>query len=189
MSEQPTPGGGRLRPSIERLARLDDVMPGFYEELRRLAQAAMRRESPGQTLQATAVANEAYLRLCEQRELNFSNRAHFFATASTLIRRILVDAARARSAAKRGGGSDRTSLSGVDLAADERAVDLLDLDEALDALAQHDPELARQIELRYFGGLTIDEIAAELGCSTRKVDKDLAFARAWLHRRMSADEA
>jgi RNA polymerase sigma factor (TIGR02999 family) len=164
---------------------LDRLVPGLYDELKRIAQAAMREERLGHTLQATALANEAYLRLRDQRHFDAANRSHFFATAATLIRRILVDSARARAAAKRGGGAARVTLTGLDLAEEKEVTDVLDLEEALKALTTFDPKLARIIELRYFGGLAIAEIAEQVNFSTRKVEKDLAFAHAWLRKRMS----
>ena len=164
----------------------DRLLPAVYAELRRQAGRAMRRESPENTLQATALVNEAYLRLIDQRRVLWRNRAHFFGVAAHLMRRILVDHARERHAAKRGGGLRPLTLSGVAApsAADE-GVDVLALHEALERLAALDPGQARLVELRYYGGLTIEETAEALGVSPATVKREWAIARAWLRRELS----
>jgi RNA polymerase sigma factor (TIGR02999 family) len=164
----------------------DELMPAVYDELRRQAERAMRREGHEHTLQATALVHESYLRLVDQRRVAWRNRAHFFAIASTVMRRILVDHARARLTAKRGGGAAPVTLAGVQDGEAERVaeVDLLALHEALDRLARLDPEQARLVELRYFGGLTIEETAGALGVSAATVKREWAVARAWLRREL-----
>jgi len=163
----------------------DRLVPAVYDELRRQAERAMRREGGEHTLQATALVHESYLRLVDQRQVEWRNRAHFFAIASTVMRRILVDHARARLTAKRGGGATQITLAGV--AAGETAddVDLLALHEALEKLAVLDPDQARLVELRYFGGLTIEETGEALAVSPATVKREWALARAWLRRELS----
>jgi len=164
----------------------DELMPAVYEELRRQAERAMRREGLEHTLQPTALVHESYLRLVDQRRVAWRNRAHFFAIAATVMRRILVDHARARLTAKRGGGAAPITLAGVEGGdgAAEAEVDLLALHDALDRLASLDPEQARLVELRYFGGLTIEETADALGVSPATVKREWALARAWLRREL-----
>ena len=161
-------------------AALDRLMPLVYGELRRLARHYMSRERPGHTLQTTALVNEAYLRLVGQEEMRWENRAHFFGIAARLMRQILVDHARGRQAAKRGGGQFRLSLSKVDRAAPGPDVNLLALDEALGRLEAIDPQKSRVVELRYFGGLGIEETAEVIGVSPATVKRDWSIARAWL---------
>jgi RNA polymerase sigma factor (TIGR02999 family) len=161
-------------------AALDRLMPLVYEELRRLARHYMGRERPGHTLQTTALVNEAYLRLVEQEGMRWENRAHFYGIAARLMREILVDHARSRQAAKRGGAQVRLSLSKVDRIASRPDVDLLTLDEALGRLAALDPQKGRIVELRYFGGLGIEETAEVIGVSPATVKRDWSMARAWL---------
>jgi len=174
-------------------AALDALLPAVYEELRRLARLAMRRESAGHTLQPTALVGEAYLRLVDQRQVRWQNRAQFFGVAARLMRRILVDHARARRAAKR-GGADRqhVTLADVDVGAAPGvpALDVLALHDALARLGAMDPELERLVECRYFGGLTVEETAEALGVSPATVKRQWAVARAWLRRALSvaADE-
>lgn len=164
----------------------DQLMPAVYEELRHQAERAMRREGSEHTLQPTALVHESYLRLVDQRRVAWRNRAHFFAIASTVMRRILVDHARARLTAKRGGGAAPITLAGVadGDGAGAAEVDLLALHDALDRLASLDPEQARLVELRYFGGLTIEETADALGVSPATVKREWALARAWLRREL-----
>ena len=151
----------------------------FYEELRRLAAQKLSREKPGQTLQATALVHEAYLRLVgSQAHQSYHDRRHFFACAATAMRRILVDAARAKQTQKRGGGYHRVPLQEV--AAPLPDGELLALHEALDKLAAEDPQKAQLVELRYFAGLTADQAADVLGMSPSSADRHWAFARAWL---------
>jgi RNA polymerase sigma-70 factor (ECF subfamily) len=166
----------------DRAAR-DRLMAVVYDELRRIARRYMRNEPAGHTLQPTALVNEAYLRLIDQ-QTPWQNRAHFFAIAAQLMRRILVDRARARGSAKRGGMHERTTLSDVADLGDERGVDLIALDQALTALAELDPRQASVVELRFFGGLTIQETAEALGVSHTIIEREWSLARAWLRREL-----
>jgi RNA polymerase sigma-70 factor, ECF subfamily len=164
------------------------LLPAVYAELHRQAARAMRRESNEHTLQATALVHEAYLRLVDQRRVVWRNRTHFFAVAAQLMRRILVDHARERKAAKRGGGVQQIALTDVEPAAAPAAqegVDVLALHEALERLAALDPDQARLVELRYFGGLTIEETAEALDVSAATLKREWAIARAWLRRELS----
>jgi RNA polymerase sigma factor (TIGR02999 family) len=161
-------------------AALDRLMPLVHTELRRLARHYMSRERPGHTLQSTALVNEAYLRLVEQEGMRWENRAHFFGIAARLMRQILVEHARSRQAAKRGGGQYRLSLSRVDRSASRPDVNLIALDEALGRLEALDPQKSRIVELRYFGGLSIEETAEVIGVSPATVKRDWSMARAWL---------
>jgi RNA polymerase sigma factor (TIGR02999 family) len=165
---------------------LQRLIPLIYGELHRLAEIHLRRERAGHTLQPTAVIHEAYLRLVDG-NVAWQDRTHFFSVAARTMRRILVDHARGREARKRGGGNQRALL--VTAAVTEpRGVDLLDLDEALTKLAGVDPDRARVVELRYFGGLTIAETAEALGQSAATVKRDWNFARAFLHRELLASD-
>ena len=161
---------------------LGRLVPIVEAELHRLARHYMRRERGGQTLQTTALVDEAYMRLAGARAVRWQDRAHFFAVAARMMRRILVDAARARRNRKRGGGAVRVSLSKVALASPERGPDLLALDEALERLAALNERQSRVVELRYFGGLTEEETAEVLGVTARTVQHDWRLARAWLCR-------
>jgi RNA polymerase sigma-70 factor (ECF subfamily) len=163
-------------------AALDELTPVVYEELRRLARHYMRGERTGHTLEPTALVNEAYLRLVDLRDMKWQNRAHFFAVAATLMRRILVDHARSRNYAKRGGVQQRLSLSKADRFANKPDVDLVAMDDALMTLEQMSAQQSRIVELRFFGGLTIEETAEVLGVSHATVERDWAVARAWLRR-------
>jgi RNA polymerase sigma factor (TIGR02999 family) len=165
----------------------DELLPLVYEELRQLADRFLAGEKPGATLQPTALVHEAYLRLVGSDRASWENRAHFFGAAARAIRRILVDRARARGAARRGGGRPLRLDTDAPLAGPEPSLDVLALDEALAKLASIDAQKARVVELRFFGGLSVDETAATLGVSASTVDRDWAFARAWLHRAMSAE--
>jgi RNA polymerase sigma factor (TIGR02999 family) len=172
---------------------LDRLTPLLYGELRRLAYRFMQRERAEHTLQATALVSEAYLRLVDIKAVDWQDRAHFMAVASQTMRRVLVDAARARAAEKRGGGMERLDggASGVDLdgmpaPGTDRAREVCALDEALDALARMDPRRARVIELRFFGGLTVEETAEILQISPQSVMRDWKLARAWLMRELRA---
>ena len=163
------------------------LLPLVYDELRRIAARYVSRERPGQTLQATALVNEAFLQLSAERTREFQNRAHFVAIAALSMRQILVQRARARNAAKRGGGGQRVTLDERVLppAADRggsgrEAVDLVALDDALNRLAALDPDHARVVELRYFGGLTVEETAEAMGISPATVKRQWTMARAWL---------
>ena len=164
----------------------EQLLPAVYAELRRQAARAMRREGEEHTLQATALVHEAYLRLVDQRRAAWRNRSHFFGVAAQVMRRILVDHARGRHAAKRGGGAHRLTLGDADAAVPEPAVDVLALHEALERLALLDPDQARLVELRYFGGLSIEETATMLEVSPATVKREWAVARAWLRRELEA---
>jgi RNA polymerase sigma factor (TIGR02999 family) len=163
---------------------LEDLTPLVYNELRRLARAYLRRERPDHTLEGTALVHEAYLRLIDQRQVEWRNRNHFFALAAELIRRILVDHARARVAAKRGGSNLKLSLDESIAPAEEKDLDLVALDDALKALANADSQQSRIVELRYFAGLTIEETADVLSISPATVKRDWAMAKAFLKREM-----
>jgi len=167
-------------------AALERLMPLVYSELRRLASNYLRRERVGHTLQPTALVNEAYLKLIDQKNAKWQNRAQFFGISAQLMRRILVDHARQRQAVKR-GGSDQQRLSITSAQADvihQPEIDLLALNEALDELAQMDPQQSRIVELKFFGGLSIDETAEVLGISHATVERDWKSARAWLRRQL-----
>ena len=164
---------------------LDALIPLVYTELRRLARHYLQQEKQGHTLSSTALVHEAYLRLVNQREVTWQNRAHFFGVASQMMRRILVDHARKRAAAKRGGDAFTLALDDASLAADNRQVDLVALDDALVGLSKLDERQSRLVELRFFGGLSIEETSEVLGVSTPTVKRDWASARAWLFRELS----
>jgi RNA polymerase sigma factor (TIGR02999 family) len=163
---------------------LERLMPAVAGELRRIARLHLRRERRGHTLQPTALVNEAYLRMVNVAQVRWRDRTHFFAFASRLMRRILVDHARAHGAAKRGGGWRVTSVE--EGGRTPRDFDLVALDHALEELALLDERQARLVELRFFAGLTIDETAETLGVATATVSRDWATARAWLYRRLKA---
>lgn len=157
-------------------------MPVVYDELRRIAARYVRGERPGQTLQATALVNEAFVRLAAERARPFQNRTHFLAIAALSMRQILVQRARARRAAKRGGAPQQVTLAEDMASGQGPSIDVEALDEALTRLAALDPEQARIVELRYFGGLTIEETADAVGASPATVKRQWAMARAWLKR-------
>jgi RNA polymerase sigma-70 factor (ECF subfamily) len=164
----------------------DDLMPIVYADLRRVAAGYMRRESAGHGLQPTALVHEAYVRLVDQKQVKWRNRAHFFGVAAGLMRRILVDHARRRRAEKRGGDWERVTLAGDEAAANSRKeIDVLALHEALERLAGFDPQQERIVELRYFGGLTIDETAEVVGISAATVVREWTIAKAWLRADLS----
>jgi RNA polymerase sigma factor (TIGR02999 family) len=164
---------------------LDELMPMVYDELRRLAHNYLRRERPGHTLQTTALVHEAYLRLVDQKQVRWQHRAQFLGIAAQLMRRILVDHARQRRAAKRGGaGRQRLSITEADRIAGRPDADLLAVHEALNELAAIDPQQSRIVELRFFGGLSIVETAAVLGVGHATVERDWKLARAWLRREL-----
>ena len=165
-------------------AALDKLMPLVYVELRRLAHQQMRRERGGATLQTTALVNEAYLRLVDYKRTTPQDRSHFFAIASQAMRRILVERARMRRATKRGSG-EKVPLDEAAEAQHERATDLVALDDALTALSAIDPRKSQVVELKYFGGLTIQETADALGISTPTVEREWQTARIWLFREIS----
>jgi RNA polymerase sigma factor (TIGR02999 family) len=161
------------------------LVPLVHAELRRIAQSYMGRESPGHTLQATALVNEAYLRLADANGVHCENRAHFFAMSARVMRRILVDAARARHNQKRGGDFHRVSLDDAVVARQEAGHDLVALDDALQALETFHPRKSQVIELRFFGGLSLDETAEALHVSIETVKRDSQFAKLWLLRELS----
>lgn len=163
---------------------LDALLPLVYAELRRLAAGYLRREKPGQTLQPTALVHEAYLRLMKDRPDRWQNRAHFCAIAAHSMRQILIERARARGAAKRGGARPRVTLDEALVAGNDRSIDLLELDEALERLAALDPEQARLVELRFFGGLTVEETAEAMNISPATVKRHWTVAKAWLSREL-----
>ena len=163
------------------------LMPLVYDELRRLAAGYMRRERPGQTIQATALVHDAYLRLLQDTHLSWQNRAHFFGIAARSMRQILIERARTRGAAKRGGSRVRVTLDAGLVAAESRSLDFEALDEALTRLAAFDPDLAHLVDVRFFGGLSIEEAAEALSISPATIKRRWALARAWLARELAPE--
>jgi RNA polymerase sigma factor (TIGR02999 family) len=168
-------------------AALDELAPQVYSELRRLAKYYLRQERPDHTLQASDLVHEAYLRMVDEKEIDWQNRALFFGIAAVRMRHILVEHARSRQAAKRGGGEYRLSLSEADRQAEDRNVNLLALDDALQRLEKLDPQKTRIVELRYFGGMTIEETASVLKLSPATIKRDWSMARAWLRSEISSE--
>jgi RNA polymerase sigma factor (TIGR02999 family) len=166
-------------------AALEKLIPLVYFELHRIARLHMRRVGPGRTLQTSVLVNEAYLRLIGSAGGGFQNRDHFFAVSAVIMRRITVDAARERAAAKRGGGAQKVTLDKLALAAPERDAELVALDEALQTLERIDPRKARVVELRFFGGFSVEETAAVLKLSPQSIHRDWTLARAWLTRELN----
>ena len=166
---------------------LDKLMPVVYDELRRQAARYLRREQPGHTLQTTALIHEAYVRLVDQRNVQWQNRAHFFGIAAQMMRRILVDHARTKKRVKRGGSDIRVSLDDATVAVKGQDLDVVALDEALSRLAKIDEQQSRVVELRFFSGLTVEETAAVMAISPATVKRDWSMAKAWLHRELSGD--
>ena len=164
---------------------LDQLIPLVDHELRRLAHRYMSRERPGHTLQTTALVNEAYLRLVDQSEVRWQNRAHFFAVSAQLMRHILVDYARQKRYAKRGGGARKVDLSEAATVSEERAAEVVALDEALSGLAEIDRRKSQVVELRYFGGLSLEEVAEVLQVAPITVRREWEAAKAWLYRELS----
>ena len=162
-------------------------MPMVESELRRIAANYMRRERPGHTLQTSALVNEAYLKLVDQRQVRWQNRSHFFALASQLMRRILLDHARSQRRVKRGGDAIPLNLDDVAVLAPEKSAELVALDDALTRLAEFDPRKAKIVEMRFFGGLTVDEVAEALGIAPITVMLHWRLARAWLQREMRGE--
>ena len=160
----------------------EKLAPLIYEELRRLARRSMRRENPGHTLETGALLNEAYLRLADWKNARWTNRAHFYGVAAQIMRRVLVDHARSRDYQKRGGGVRHVSLDEAVVMSPETSPDLIALDEALKRLAEIDPRKSKVVELRFFGGLSVEETAAVLEVSPFTVIRDWNFAKSWLHR-------
>jgi RNA polymerase sigma factor (TIGR02999 family) len=167
---------------------VEPLFPLVYEELRRLAHRYMRRERPGHTLQTTAVVHEAYLRLIDQNHVQWQNRAHFFAIAARMMRRILITHAQSHAYAKRGGGALKVSLDEVAVLSPARAGELIALDDALKSLAVIDVRRSQVVELRFFGGLSNEEIAEVLKISPNTVTRDWNVAKAWLYREMSKEQ-
>lgn len=163
---------------------LDALIPLVYEELRRIAQHYLRNERPGHTLQSTALVHEAYVRLIKQDLPQWQNRAHFFAVAAQLMRQILVDHARAYRADKRGGGACKLTLDEAEKDSQPLDVDIVALDDALKTLSSMDPQQGKVVELKFFGGLSIEDTAEVLGISASTVKRDWITARAWLHREL-----
>ena len=171
---------------LSALTRGDDgaaskLIPVVYAELRRLAGSYMRRERVDHTLQATALVHEAYLKLIEQRSANWQSRAHFFGVAAQLMRRILIDHARGHSRQKRGGEQKKVSLDEAFIFSEKQADELLAVDDSLNRLAEIDPRQARVVELRFFGGLSVEEAAEVLGVSPKTIKRDWSVAKAWLY--------
>ena len=166
---------------------LNKLMPLVYEQLHKLAHHHMRHEKPGQLLQTSALINEAYLRLVDQPQIAWENRSHFFGIAARVMRRILVDEARKRDSAKRGRGAIQVSLSQAENASQEQAANVIALDDALKTLEAIDSRQSEIVELRFFGGLSIEETADVLKVSPGTVMRDWTFARAWLRSQMSSD--
>ena len=171
-------GGGKRQ-------ALDELMPLIYDQLRQLAARQLRRERPNHTLHSTALVHEAYLKLIDQRRVQWKDREHFFAVAAQAIRRILVSYARSREASKRGGGNTLLAFDESIALPDRKDIDLIRLDDALDDLARLDSQQARIIELRFFAGLSIESTAQTLQISTSTVNREWSLARAWLHRELA----
>lgn len=168
---------------------LDDLYPLVYDELHRLARRYMSRERKGHTLQTTALINEAYVRLVDQKNVPWANRSHFFAISAQIMRRILIDHARRHQYAKRGGGARQVSLEEAATVVPDQSEELLRLDEALKSLAEMDPRRSQVVELRYFGGLNNEEIAGVLHISENTVTRDWNMARAWLYQQLTGSGA
>lgn len=164
---------------------LDRLVPLVYEELHRLAHRYISREHPGNTLQTTALAHEAYLRLLDVKGMRWQNRTHFFAIAAKMMRRILVDLARSRQNLKCGGGAHQVSLDGIPIAAPQPGTDMLELNEALDRLAAINLRQSQVVELRYFGGLTEEQVGQVINISPRTVRSDWKLAKSWLYRELT----
>jgi RNA polymerase sigma factor (TIGR02999 family) len=166
---------------------LNRLMPLVYEELHRLASRYLRHERVGHTLQTTALVHEAYLKLVDQKKANWQSRIQFFAAAAKVMRHVLVDYARSRKAAKRGGAYCRLSLDEATVSSEEKDADLLSLNEALNHLSEIDPQQSRVVELRVFGGLTVEDTAQALGISPRTVKREWSMAKAWLHQQIKKE--
>jgi len=168
---------------------LDELYPLVYNELHRLARRYMSRERKGHTLQTTALINEAYVRLVDQKNVQWANRSHFFAISAQIMRRILIDHARRHAYAKRGGGAQQVSLEEAATVAPDLGLELIRLDEALKTLAEMDPRRSQVVEMRYFGGLNNEEIAGVLNISENTVTRDWNMARAWLYLQLTGSGA
>lgn len=169
-------------------AALEQLIPAVYQELRSMAERYLRSESPAHTLQPTALVHEAYLRLIDQTQVEWQSRAHFFGVAAQMMRRILVDHAKAKQRDKRGGGALKLSLDEALDYGQERAGEVVALDDALQALAAFDERKSRVVELRYFGGLTVEETAQVLDISAQTVIRDWNMAKAWLYQQLSGKD-
>lgn len=169
-------------------AAADRLLPLVYDMLRGLAHRFLGKERADHTLQATALVHEAYLKLVDQRDVDWKGKTHFFAIGARAMRRILVDHARTRARAKRGGGAAKLSLDEGGVLSPERDTDVLALEAALEKLESQDPRQARIVELRFFGGLTVEEVAQALGVSKRTVEADWTLLRAWLRRELAGDD-
>ena len=167
-------------------AALDQLVPLVYPELRRIAKRHMNREGPAHTLQTSALINEAYLKLVDQQNVKWQNRAHFFAVAAQVMRHILVDHARTRSYAKRGGGAPKLPLDEAAALTEQRAAELITLDDALRDLARLDTRRSQIVELRFFGGLSLEETAEVMNMSPSTVQREWRAAKAWLHHTMTS---
>jgi len=170
-------------------AAREQLMAAVYDELHRLAHQYMKRESPAHTLQTSALVNEAFVRLVDQKNVRWQNRAHFFGIAAQLMRRILVDHARSKQTVKRGEGVQPVSFDDALYVSDERSAEVIAVHEALEQLAKFDERKGHIVELRFFGGLSIDETAEVLGVSPGTVMRDWTLAKAWLHREMNVGAA
>jgi len=180
----------RILSAIERgdAKATDELLPLVYEELRLLAAQKLSHEAPGQTLQATALVHEVYLRLVGSDHQSWQNRRHFFGAAAEAMRRILVDHARRKKSQRRGGAHHRVELDKLDESVSERSEDLLRLDDALTRLAEQDPDVAELVKLRYFGGLTLEQAAEIKGISRRTAGRHWNYARLWLYREVSRQD-
>jgi RNA polymerase sigma factor (TIGR02999 family) len=171
------------------LAARDELLPLVYEELRRLAHRHMRRERHGHTLQTSALVHEAFIRLVDQKNVEWESRSHFFAIASEMMRRILVDYARRRGNLKRGGDTQQVPLENTLIVSEERSAEVIALDEALRELSSFDPRKGQIVELRFFGGLSIEETADVLGISPGTVMRDWTLAKAWLRKQITGNNS
>jgi RNA polymerase sigma factor (TIGR02999 family) len=188
MSEQPDITQLLIEWNGGNQAALEKLMPLVYGELHRIARRHLRRESNTRTLQTTALVHEAYLKLIDQTRINWQNRAQFFGIAAQIMRRILIDDARKRLRGKRGGKAIKLSLDDVTIdVSDERAAELVALDEALQKLAEQEPNKAKLVELRYFGGLSIEETAEVLGVGTATVTRQWRIVKAWLYKEIAGE--
>jgi RNA polymerase sigma factor (TIGR02999 family) len=189
MDPHPSPAGKVTELLLElsggNRAVVDELIPFLYRELKRIAAAQLLNERPGHTLQVTALVHEAYLKLVDQSQVHWQNRAHFFGVAAQVMRRILLDYAKGRARAKRGGDLRRTSFDEALTVSYDRAYELVEIDEALQRLEALDQRQAKVVEMRFFGGLSVEETAEALGVSEPTVKREWAMARAWLHREIS----
>ena len=174
--------------AVEHCVGESDWHPSVYEQLHQIAERALKRESPGHSLQPTLLVNDAYLRLLEQRNISPDDRSAVMAAGATIIRRLLVDYARKRKSQKRGGEKGRGNRLHASIADDASQIDVLELNDALEVLGEHRPRAARVVELKFFGGQTSEEIGDQIGVSLRTVKSDWRFAKAWLYRELGSDQ-